>query len=94
VEWKTFAATFAMVFVAEMGDKTQIAVFNLTAQGRPRLPVFLGATVALAATSLVAVAAGSLLRGMMTEKAERWIRVGSGLLFIGLGVWTLVAKEE
>ncbi len=93
-DWRTFATTFTLVFLAEFGDKTQLAVFTLTAQGKPRLMVLLGGVAALAATTVLAVAAGSALRSVMTERFERWVRIGAGLAFVAMGALFLLSKDD
>ena len=47
MDWRVFAATFAALFVAELGDKTQLAVITLTSKHQNPWSVFLGATAAL-----------------------------------------------
>ena len=59
-----FLTTFASVFVAELGDKTQLATLALSgdaASTRSRILIFLGATLALTATSAIGVLAGGVL---------------------------------
>jgi hypothetical protein len=58
---KVLLTTFGMIFLAEMGDKTQLAAITLAAQTRQPLAVFLGASLALTAVSLIGVALGSVL---------------------------------
>ena len=51
MDWKLLTSTFALIFLAELGDKTQLATLSLAASGRSRFMVFLGAASALVATS-------------------------------------------
>jgi Ca2+/H+ antiporter, TMEM165/GDT1 family len=74
---KLFASIFAVIFVAELPDKTALASLVLTTRHRP-LPVLLGAAAALAIQSLVAVLAGSLL-ALLPARA---VHIGSGVLFL------------
>jgi putative Ca2+/H+ antiporter (TMEM165/GDT1 family) len=76
--------TFTTVFLAELGDKTQLAALLLSAQsGRPLL-VFLGASLALISSSLVGVLLGRwLARVMPAHQLERL----AGLLMVGLSLW-------
>ncbi|MFH2097911.1 MAG: TMEM165/GDT1 family protein [Pseudomonadota bacterium] len=76
-----------MVFLAELGDKTQLATFGLSASGNSRLTVFLGAAAALVASSLVAVLAGGMVGKLVSPST---IRVAAGVLFLGLGAWMLI----
>jgi len=79
-----FLTTFTTVFLAELGDKTQLAALLLSAQsGRPLL-VFVGASLALICSSLVGVLLGRwLARAMPAHQLERL----AGLLMVGLGLW-------
>lgn len=79
-----FITTFTTVFLAELGDKTQLAALLLSAQsGRPLL-VFLGASLALICSSLVGVLLGRWLAGVMP--AQQLERLAGGLM-VALGLW-------
>lgn len=85
--WRTIATTFVTVFLAELGDKTQLATLGLSASSERKLPVFIGSATALVATSLIAVLAGGwLARHVSPTHLQR----AAGTLFMVLGVWTLV----
>ncbi len=87
MDWKLFASAFVAVFVAELGDKTQIATFGLAAASTSgRLAVFLGSALALVCTSLIAVVAGAAIGRVVPAS---WLERAGGLLMIGLGVWVL-----
>ena len=77
-------STFTTVFLAELGDKTQLATLLLSAQsGQPWL-VFVGAALALISSSLVGVLVGRWLsRILPPERLEQM----AGLLMVGLGLW-------
>jgi len=82
--WVIFGSTFTTVFLAELGDKTQLATLLLSAQsGRPAL-VFLGASLALISTSLVGVLLGQWLS---RHVAPRTLERLAGSLMLLLGVW-------
>jgi putative Ca2+/H+ antiporter (TMEM165/GDT1 family) len=81
-----FLTTFLLIFVAEFGDKTQIAVAGLASSFAP-LPVWLGATAALVTVSALGVWAG---RTLLQRLSLRWLhRVSGGffLLFALLAAW-------
>jgi putative Ca2+/H+ antiporter (TMEM165/GDT1 family) len=86
---KLFFSTFFIVFIAEMGDKTQIASFSLAADKGNMLSVIIGAGLALTTATLVAVLAGHLIARYIPKKA---LKIVSGLLFIGTGVVLLVSR--
>jgi putative Ca2+/H+ antiporter (TMEM165/GDT1 family) len=90
MDWKLFASTFAAVFLAEMGDKTQIATLTLAAGGS-RWVVFGAAAAALVATSAIAVAAGEIVA---RHVSPIWIRRAAGAVFLALGALYLLGRGE
>ena len=77
-------STFSTVFVAELGDKTQLATLLLSAQSGQPLLVFVGAALALICSSLVGVLVGRWLSTILPpERLEQM----AGVLMVGLGVW-------
>ncbi len=82
MEWKSALITFAMIFFAELGDKTQLMVMSMSARSKSPQMIFLGATVALAASSLLAVWAGDAI---LRYVPLRVVRFGTGLFFLGVG---------
>jgi putative Ca2+/H+ antiporter (TMEM165/GDT1 family) len=90
MHWRTFASTFALVFLAELGDKTQLATLSLAASGRSRVLVFLAAASALVATSAIAVLVGE---GLVRLVPEAWIRRVAGIGFLVMGVLFLLGKD-
>ncbi|MBW2108589.1 MAG: TMEM165/GDT1 family protein [Deltaproteobacteria bacterium] len=83
---KVFVATFGLVFLAELGDKTQLATFCFAAENQSRLAVFLGAAGALVLASLLAVILGCQFGKIFPE---HYVRLGAGGLFVVLGLWML-----
>jgi putative Ca2+/H+ antiporter (TMEM165/GDT1 family) len=80
-----FATTFLMIFLAEMGDKTQIAVAGM-ASTLPVIPVWIGATLALFTTSVLGVVAGrKLLRRIPLHRLHQI----SGIFFLLLAAFAL-----
>lgn len=86
LNWQVFFLAFTTLFIAEMGDKTQLAVFSLVAESKAPLAVFLGASMALAAVTLIGVLFGGLVTRIIPVF---YLKVGSGLLFLGIGAFTL-----
>lgn len=87
MDWKIFATVFAAVFVAELGDKTQLATLLFAAdRAVSKLTVFVAASAALVLCSAIGVLAGGLMSNYVSEKALHYV-AGSG--FILIGVWTL-----
>jgi Ca2+/H+ antiporter, TMEM165/GDT1 family len=87
MDWKVAFATFGASFLAEMGDKTQLAVITMTASSRKPWAVFLGGSLAL----VLVTGLGVLLGGFVTKWVpENVLTKGASLLFIGIGIWTWV----
>ena len=87
MDWKVFTATFGTIFLAELGDKTQLATMLFAAdKGVGKLTVFIGASTALIVTSALGVLAGAFLSQYVSEKALRYL---AGIGFIAIGIWTL-----
>lgn len=87
MDLKVMATVFATVFVAELGDKTQIATLLFAADAKvSALTVFIGASAALIATSAIGVLAGSLVADYVNP---RYLQIGAGIGFIVIGIWTL-----
>lgn len=84
-----FGTVFTVVFLAELPDKTALAALALATRHKP-FPVFLGAALALAVQSAIAVAAG----GLLSLLPARPVHVGAGLLFIASAVVMWRRKEE
>ena len=85
---KTYAAIFLSVFLAELGDKTQLATMLLAAQpGTRAAGVFAAAAGALLVSTAVAVVAGTVLAETLPW---RYLNAAAGLLFIAIGTWMLL----
>ncbi|MCX6091287.1 MAG: TMEM165/GDT1 family protein [Candidatus Bipolaricaulota bacterium] len=86
---KIALSTFALVFLAELGDKTQLAVFTLAAETTSPWGVLIGAGIALLLSTVLAVLLAVALHHLLPDAWTKWIRVGAGTLFILVGVWTI-----
>ncbi len=88
MDLKLFAIVFGTVFVAELGDKTQLATLLYAAKAaNPKLTVFVASASALILASAIAVLAGSLVSAHLNEKILSWI---AGCGFIAIGLWTIL----
>jgi putative Ca2+/H+ antiporter (TMEM165/GDT1 family) len=86
VDFKVFLATFGSIFLAELGDKTQLATFCFAAESQSKLAVFLGSAGALVLTSALGCLLGSLLSRFIPA---HYMNLGAGALFIVLGMWMI-----
>ena len=83
MDWKIFATIFAAVFIAELGDKTQLATMLFAAdKAVSKYTVFFAASAALIVASAIGVLAGSLLSEYIDEKYLHYI-AGTGFIIIG-----------
>jgi len=87
MQWKILATSFAVVFVAELGDKTQLAAFALAGESRRPVEVIVGASSALVLVTVLGVIAGTWLSKWVPQ---RGMAIGSALLFIAVGVFLLI----
>ena len=79
---------FTAVFIAELGDKTQLATILFAAdKDVSKLTVFLGASLALIVASGIGVLAGGVISHYISEKHLHYT---AGIGFIGIGIWTLL----
>jgi len=90
LDWRLLASTFGLVFLAELGDKTQLATLTLASSGKSRWAVFLGAASALVLTSAIAAMAGEAISRAIPAI---WLRRVAGLAFLVLGGFYLLGGE-
>jgi putative Ca2+/H+ antiporter (TMEM165/GDT1 family) len=83
--WEAFWSAFGLVFVAELGDKTQLAVLSQTCKFRSSWPVFVGASLALTVVTAIGAVAGQLLSRVIPAGA---IQIAAGILFVIMGIHT------
>lgn len=86
MDWRVFWATFSMIFIAELGDKTQLATISMVSETKFPISVFIGAIAAFFAATLVAFLIGSVISKYVPEN---YIRIGAGCLFLVIGLLTL-----
>jgi putative Ca2+/H+ antiporter (TMEM165/GDT1 family) len=87
MDGKIFITVFTSVFIAELGDKTQLATLLFASDKQiSKLIVFAGASLALIVTSAIGVIAGSAISHYVSERMLHYL---AGIGFIAIGVWTL-----
>ncbi|MCP5003229.1 MAG: TMEM165/GDT1 family protein [Planctomycetes bacterium] len=88
MEYKVLFTVFTTIFIAELGDKTQLATMLFAAdKGVSKFTVFIGASLALILTSGIGIIAGSLVSQYISPKHLHYI---AGIGFIGIGIWSFV----
>ncbi len=85
--WREVSTAFTVIFLGEFGDLTQIQAANLSAKTHQPLEVFLASSIALVAVSFLGAYGGRALQRVVPL---RFIRLGGGVVFAGLGLYTLV----
>jgi len=93
MDLKTILATFSIVFLAELGDKTQLSVLLFASKGgKAGFPwdVCLGACLALICTTIIATVLGYFGKAVVPEKVLHYVAAAG---FVGIGVWMLVSKS-
>ncbi len=89
MDWRVFITTFGVIFLAEMGDKTQLAAMTMAAETKKPLAVFISASLALICVSAI----GVLIGGLLSQYVPLiWIKRVSAVAFIAVGVLILVGK--
>jgi len=89
VDWKVFLTTFGTIFLAELGDKTQLAAILMTSKTKLPLSVFMGASLALCLVTLVGVLFGE---GLIAVIPQNILKKVAALAFIAIGLWMFLAK--
>jgi putative Ca2+/H+ antiporter (TMEM165/GDT1 family) len=89
MDWRVFLTTFGVIFLAEMGDKTQLAAMTMAAESKRPWAVFVAAALALTAVSAIGVLAGSVIGNYVSLI---WIKRVSAVAFIVIGVLILLDK--
>jgi len=89
MDWKIFGTAFVTLFLAELGDKTQLAIITMTANTESKVAVFLGASLALVVVSLLGVVFGGLLSQYIPTE---WLQRIVASAFIIIGVLMLFGK--
>ena len=89
VMWRTFFTVLTTVFLAEIGDKTQLATMLFAAKGETsKLVIFLAASLALVLAAGIGVLVGGVIERFVSP---RTLKVVAGVGFIAIGLWTIVS---
>lgn len=89
MDWRIFFTAFGAIFLAELADKTEIAVLSLTAKTKSPWSIFWGAMLAFGIATLLAVVLGEVLTKFVPINIIRFVSAG---IFILIGVLTLLGK--
>ena len=89
MDWRVFITTFGVIFLAEMGDKTQLAAMTMAAQTKRPWAVLIGASLALACVSAIGVLVGSMLSNYLPLE---WIKRVAAVAFIVIGMLILLGR--
>ena len=89
MDLRIMLTTFGIIFLAEMGDKTQLAAMTMAAQTKKPWAVFVGASLALAAVSALGVIVGSVIGDYVPLE---WVKRVAAVAFILIGVLMLAGK--
>ena len=89
LNWKIILSSFLLIFLAEIGDKTQLAIVSLAAKEKMPLAVLIGAAGALVVTPALAVVFGEAITRLVPV---HYIRYLAGLVFIFFGCLILLGK--
>ena len=86
---RVLLTVFISVFLAELGDKTQLATFLFASTNKERLSVFVGSSLALILSSALAVLVGGTVGKFFSHST---IKIACGIGFIAIGIWILINK--
>ena len=89
MDFRVLLTTFGIIFLAEMGDKTQLAAMTMSAQTKRPWAVFIGASLALTAVSAIGVAVGGVVGDYVPLI---WVKRVAAVAFIVIGLLMLAGK--
>ena len=89
MDFRVLLTTFGVIFLAEMGDKTQLAAMTMAAQTKKPWAVFIASALALAAVSALGVLVGSVIGDYVPLN---WVKRTAAAAFILIGVLMLLGK--
>ncbi|MBV9496909.1 MAG: TMEM165/GDT1 family protein [Acidobacteria bacterium] len=87
---KAFFSVFVTVFLAEIGDKTQLATMLFAAEAKSsKWIIFAGSALALTLAAAIGVLVGAQLEKIISP---RTLKIVAGVGFIAIGLWTIVSR--
>lgn len=89
MDFRVLLTTFGIIFLAEMGDKTQLAAMTMAADTKRPWAVFIGSSLALVAVSALGVVLGTVIGQYVPLE---WVKRGAAVAFIVIGVLMLLGK--
>ena len=89
MDWKIFLTTFGTIFLAELGDKTQLATIMMASKTKLPFSVFTGASLALCLVTLTGVVFGE---GLIAVIPQIILKKVAALAFITIGLWMFLGK--
>lgn len=87
--WKSFFSAFILVFLAELGDKTQLSTMLLASRSNSIWIIFVGSACALILSSFICVFAGTFINRYIPAS---YIQICSGVTFILIGIFLISGK--
>lgn len=89
IDWRIFFSTFAIVFLAELGDKTQLATLSMACSSNSRWVVFVAAALALVTITLISVVAADFIHRLAPAHVIKRV---AGVLFVLMGMFIILGK--
>jgi putative Ca2+/H+ antiporter (TMEM165/GDT1 family) len=89
MDFRVLLTTFGIIFLAEMGDKTQLAAMTMAADTKKPWAVFIGSSLALVAVSALGVVVGSVIGQYVPLE---WVKRVAAVAFIAIGILMLAGK--
>ncbi|HOT91445.1 MAG TPA: TMEM165/GDT1 family protein [Anaerolineae bacterium] len=93
MNWSALLSAFGLVFIAELGDKTQLAVMTQTCKFRRPWPVFLGGSLALTAVTALGALGGSVLGELIPAEVIRLV-AAAAFVVMGVLIWREATKSQ
>lgn len=91
MNWQSLISTFGLIFIAELGDKTQLAVMTQTCKYRCPWPVFLGGSLALTTVTALGALGGQMIAAVIPDSAVRAV-AAAAFVVMGILIWREAAK--